>query len=109
MVCNSSNLRLHLDQRCLNGAPWLIDMEVHKVTDLLDRLLSLLVSNTSVGFTRRCPMAPLAILPPHSANRHDAGCRGAGSDRMASDLSPRRKGTLDEMSKPNDFVKLAGR
>ena len=23
-------------------------------------------------------MAPLAFQPPHSANRHDAGCRGAG-------------------------------
>ena len=37
------------------------------------------------------PLAPLAILPPHSANHHDAGCRGAGVDcrrvKMASGLS----------------------
>ena len=28
------------------------------------------------------PLAPLAFHPPHSANRHDAGCRGAGADRV---------------------------
>ena len=26
----------------------------------------------------------LAFQPPHSANRHDAGCRGAGADRLAA-------------------------
>ena len=34
---------------------------------------------------------PMAFQPPHSANRHDAGCRGAGPDRrrvkMTSELS----------------------
>ena len=42
--------------------------------------------------TRRRSLATLATFqPPHSANRHDAGCRGAGADRrrdkMASGLS----------------------
>ena len=36
-------------------------------------------------------LAPPPIQPPHSANRHDAGCGGAGVDRrrvkMASGLN----------------------
>ena len=27
-----------------------------------------------------------ALLPPHSANRHDAGCRGAGADRVVDQI-----------------------
>ena len=30
------------------------------------------------------PLATLAFQPPHSANRHDAGCRGAGADCLAA-------------------------
>jgi hypothetical protein len=29
-----------------------------------------------------CALAPLAFQPLHSANRHDAGCRGAGYNRV---------------------------
>ena len=29
---------------------------------------------------RRLTLASMAILPPHAANRHDAGCGGAGRD-----------------------------
>ena len=52
---------------------------------------SSLVSTDGVGIAVRRTLAPLAFLPPHSANRHDAGGRGAGVDRrcakMASGLS----------------------
>ena len=30
----------------------------------------------------RGPLASLALQPPHSANRHDADCRGAGDGRV---------------------------
>src|SRR5436853_3132794 len=31
-------------------------------------------------------MASLAIRSPHSSNRHDAGCRGAGGDRVGGEV-----------------------
>ena len=39
---------------------------------------------------RGCALATLVaqtLLPPHSANRHDARCRGAGADRVAAVIS----------------------
>src|SRR4051812_48402858 len=31
----------------------------------------------------------LSLQPPHSANRHDAGCRGDGGDCMAGVIRPK--------------------
>ena len=52
-----------------------------------------LVSVVIACSSRSSPLdtSSMAFQPPHSANRHDAGCRGAGADRrrvmMASGLS----------------------
>ena len=38
----------------------------------------------SIGFDGACRMPCLvaSFLPPHTSHRHDAGCRGAGVDRV---------------------------
>ena len=42
-----------------------------------------LVSDTDPDYTRRCPMDVVVkkIQTPHTADRHDAGCGGAGDNR----------------------------
>ena len=45
---------------------------------------------------RNCGLtvASVAILAPHAPNRHDAGCRSAGADRVAGEVSFMKHGTL---------------
>jgi len=43
-----------------------------------------LVSSLLCGHSRLRPMASMAFYRPHSANRDDAGSRGAGGGRVAA-------------------------
>ena len=67
-----ANRKLQRPTICGNAAMecfyfrWISDMDAY------------LVSNPHARSIRRHPVDPLAFLPPHSTNRHDAGCRGAG-------------------------------
>ena len=51
-----------------------------------------------LGFSRwrwlHSPSSPWirSFQPPHSANRHDAGCRGAGADRVGYAINRPRGG-----------------
>ena len=58
---------------------WLIEIAIFLV-----RANAILVNNgTSLGVYRDSGDLQCSPLqPPHSANRHDAGCRGAGADRV---------------------------
>ena len=44
---------------------------------------TVLVANRKYCCSFGRPLAQIAILSPHSANRHDAGCGGAGPNRLA--------------------------
>ena len=47
--------------------------------------------------TRHIPLlAPLAIQPPHPANRHDAGCDGARTDRVCCEKLRRRQNEIPQ-------------
>ena len=58
--------------------PWLRTAFLFSTTSSRTKLSSL---GAGVTFRYICcgPMAPLPLLPPHSANRHDARCRRAGT------------------------------
>ena len=76
-----------------------------------DHQFHCLVLVVAISTARRLPLAtlaPLAIQPPHSANRHDAGCRGAGADRVGGQkLIPYAgKPCLGKYQKPTELEQL---
>src|SRR4026209_430208 len=67
------------------------------VADLGDRLVTLVTlrNNCLHPMDTGHPVAQ-AILSPRSANRHDAGCRGAGANRVAAVIWPKRSHRLPQ-------------
>lgn len=61
---------------------------VHLETQSASRLVSILVrraNSSGTGIFTMGDYACNALLPPHPANRHNTGCRGAGADRVGGE------------------------